>query len=85
MHKPALIFNQPTMRNRYTIEVNCYSGHTYAQRPQSFIWQGKRHEIQDVEKSWLEPEERHFLVHTTEKELFHLCYNEIHKEWTLIE
>jgi len=22
------------------LKVNCYSGHTYAERPESFLWQG---------------------------------------------
>ena len=67
------------------LKVNCYSGHTYAERPQSFLWEGVEYEIEDVEKAWLEPEERHFQVRTRDNKLFRLCYNEVVKEWSLTE
>jgi hypothetical protein len=68
----------------YSVIVDCYSGHTYPERPVSFLWQGVRHEIRDIEKSWLEPGERHFKVRTVMNKSFHLCYNERHEEWSII-
>ena len=65
--------------------VNCYSGHTYAERPESFIWQGIECEVEDIERAWQEPGERHFQVRTRDNKLFKLCYNETQKEWSLIE
>ncbi len=37
------------------LKVNCYSGRTYAERPESFQWQGVEYEIKEIEKEWLEP------------------------------
>ncbi|MFC1986190.1 hypothetical protein ACFLWC_04265 [Chloroflexota bacterium] len=67
------------------LKVNCYSGHTYAERPRSFEWQSTDYEIEQIEKAWLEPGERHFQVRTKNNKLFQLCYNEVETQWSLIE
>jgi len=45
--------------NTNSLKVHCYSGHTYAERPLSFEWQGTEYEIAEIEKAWQEPGERH--------------------------
>ena len=67
------------------LKVNCYSGHTYAEEPRSFLWEDVNYEVAEIEKSWQEPGERYFLVRTRDNKLFKLCYNESQKQWTLIE
>jgi len=67
------------------LKVNCYSGHTYAQRPKSFLWEDIEYEVDETEKAWQEPGEKHFQVRTKDNKLFHLRYNEVEKEWSLIE
>ena len=67
------------------IKVNCYSGHTYAESPRSFEWEGMDYEVTDIEKSWVEPGERHFRLRTGDNKMFRLCYNEIEKQWSLVE
>ena len=68
-----------------TLKVKCYSGHTYAERPKSFEWQGVEYEVEQIEKAWQEPGERHFQVRTGDNKLFQLCYNEKDEQWSLIE
>jgi len=67
------------------VEVKCYSGYTYAQRPVSFTWQGKEYEVEDIEKEWWGPGERWFLVKTKDNKHFKLCYNEAQDEWSITE
>ena len=67
------------------IKVNCYSGHIYAEQPRSFLWEGIEHEVETIEKVWLEPGERHFQVRTKYNKMFQLCYNETEDQWSLIE
>ena len=67
------------------LKVKCYSGHTYAERPKSFQWEDKEYEVQEIEKAWLEPGERHFQVRTKDNKTFRLCYNEAKDQWLLIE
>jgi hypothetical protein len=67
------------------LKVNCYSGHTYAEEPRSFEWGGIEYEVGEIERAWQEPGERHFRVRTRDNKLFRLCYNEIQKQWSLIE
>jgi len=67
------------------LEVKCYSGHTYAERPKSFEWEGKEYEVAKIEKEWQEPNERHFQVRTGDNKLFRLCYNEAEERWSLTE
>jgi len=37
------------------IEVRCYSGHTYAQEPRSFVWRGREYAMESIERAWREP------------------------------
>lgn len=63
--------------------VKCYSGHTYAEEPRSFGWGGKEYEVAGIEKAWLEPGERRFLVRTGDNKVFQLCYNETDNRWSI--
>jgi len=67
------------------IRVSCYSGHTYAERPTSFEWEGTGYEVDEIEKAWQEPGEKYFQVRTKDNQLFQLCYNETNKQWSIIE
>jgi hypothetical protein len=67
------------------LKVKCYSGHTYADRPQSFLWEGIQYEVEEIEKEWLEPGERHFQVRTRENKTYQLCYDEARNRWSLTE
>ncbi|RLC63930.1 MAG: hypothetical protein DRI01_04315 [Chloroflexi bacterium] len=73
------------MLNNKSSKINCYSGYTYAERPKSFLWQNVEYEVEKIEKAWQEPGGKHFRVRTRDNELFQLCYNEIEKQWSLIE
>ena len=67
------------------LKVNCYSGHTYAEEPRSFLWEGIEYEVEKIEKAWQEPGEKYFRVRAKDNKLFQLCYNETEKQWSLIE
>ena len=67
------------------IRVKCYSGHTYAEEPRSFVWDGVEYEVAEIERAWQEPGERHFQVRTKDNKLFQLCYNEAQDKWSLTE
>ena len=67
------------------LEVRCYSGYTYAERPRSFRWEGEEYEVEDIEREWHEPGERHFQVRAGSSKLFHIWYNETKRQWSLIE
>ena len=66
------------------IEVKCYSGHTYAQRPVSFVWRDTEHRISKIETEWLEPGKNFFRIVTEDEKVFELCYNEAQDKWWLI-
>jgi hypothetical protein len=66
------------------VSVACYSGQTYAERPLSFEWQGRRYEVAETEQAWREPGRRCFRVVTAAEERFILCYKEAQDKWYLI-
>jgi hypothetical protein len=37
------------------IRVECYSGHTYAQEPRAFEWEGRPYQVERVVKRWRTP------------------------------
>jgi len=71
--------------NKHSLEVICYSGHTYAERPQSFLWHDTEHKVKTIEKEWREPGKNSFKVITDRGKSFELCYNETNDEWSAVE
>jgi putative sterol carrier protein len=67
------------------IQVHCYSGHTYAERPRSFLWQGTEYKVEEIEKAWQEPGKKLFKVITEQGKLFELCYSETEDRWSATE
>lgn len=67
------------------VQVTCYSGHTFAERPESLIWQGLGHKVKRIEKEWQEPGARLFKVLTEDSRFFILSYNERGDEWSAFE
>ena len=68
-----------------SLQVTCYSGHTYAERPQSFLWQGEEYKVKEIENAWQEPGKRLFKVITEKGKPFKLCYNEANDQWLATE
>jgi hypothetical protein len=71
------------MTGQQLLQVKCYSGYTYPERPDSFLWSDEEHKISRVEKEWREPGKRFFTVITEDEKLFELCYNETRDQWWL--
>ena len=67
------------------VQVTCYSGRTYADRPASFVWQDKQYEVKEIEREWQEPGEKHFLIKTEDDRRFELCYYEGQDQWSIAE
>ena len=67
------------------VQVTCYSGHTYAERPVSIVWEGIEHKVKQIEKEWQEPGARLFKVVTEDSRVFILSYNERGDEWSAFE
>ena len=66
-------------------QVECYSGHTYAQEPRAFVWQGRRFEVEAVETRWRTPEGPAFRVRVQSEGVFELRYHEIEGRWSLAQ
>jgi hypothetical protein len=71
------------MQSDVTHHVECFSGHTYAQRPVAFVWQGERLEVSEVEAEWHTAEGKRFWVLTSAGERFELYYLTAEDEWTI--
>ncbi len=64
------------------VHVTCFSGRAYAGRPIFYTLEGTTYSIHSVEKEWLEPGTKHFLVCTGDEQYVELCYNEQTDEWS---
>ena len=70
-------------------DVHCYSGHTYADRPSSFDWQGERHVIARIESTTRTLDRDSgvvgmlFSVLTTSGRRFRLTYEAAKDRWTI--
>ena len=65
--------------------VECYSGHTYAQEPRAFVWQGQRFAVKAVEGYWRTPEGPAFRVRVQSEQVFELRYCEGEDRWSLVK
>ena len=85
-NKPRKIFDFAGLAESQDMKIPakvwCYSGHLYAERPDSFLWEGEVQRVEEVKKVWLEPGERHFLIRSG-RGLFELCYHELADEWSV--
>lgn len=68
---------------REPVQVECYSGHSYAQEPRAFTWRGERRVVAAVERAWRTPSGPHFCVHTQDGTRFELAYDEQADKWQL--
>ena len=71
--------------------VECYSGHTYAQEPRAFEWEGLRYQVERVVKRWRTPAGPGFRVEVSGisnlnsliSNLVDLTYLESTDQWTM--
>ncbi len=63
--------------------VECHSGHTYAQEPRSFDWEGQRQVVVEVVARWRSPAGPAFRIRAAAGGLFDLGYDEAEDEWTI--
>ncbi len=74
-----------------SVQVECYSGYTYAQEPRAFEWRGRRYEVKRIVKRWRTPEGPGFRVEIAGisdlqppiSKLVELIYLEAEDTWTL--
>ncbi|MBN1483094.1 MAG: hypothetical protein JXA37_00085 [Chloroflexia bacterium] len=64
------------------VQVRCYSGRRYAERPLSFSWRGQDIAVQEVLAWWREPAGPAFRLRT-EMGTFVLLYEESSDRWWL--
>jgi hypothetical protein len=67
----------------FPVEVECYSGYTFAERPTAFTWLGQRYQIERVLKQWRSPHGPGFQVVTSDGARFQLLYHEPNENWVL--
>ncbi|MEE8390114.1 MAG: DUF6504 family protein [Anaerolineae bacterium] len=61
--------------------VECYAGYHYPERPRAFLWEGKRLEVEKVERQWRTPVGPLFRIRTTDNYHFTLAYDEAADTW----
>ena len=73
----------------HPIRLACRSGRSYADRPTSFVWNGERYDIAGIEREWLEPGAKHFIVKAAiagnpeSEKRCHICYDTREDLWRL--
>ena len=65
--------------------VECYAGHSYAERPKAFCQDGKRFEVQAIEAEWRSPEGKHFRVSVKNNGVYELIYHPDRDSWQIRE
>ena len=78
-----------------SVQVECYSGYTYAQEPRAFEWQGRQYTVVRVVKRWRTPTGPTFRVEVAARDsqvsnlephlpnLVDLQYRELEDTWTM--
>ena len=63
------------------MQVTCISGSRYAERPTGFIWEGEMLVVETVAAEWVTPDNRGFVVRTSDGRIFELVYFYQPDEW----
>jgi hypothetical protein len=63
------------------VKVFCHAGYRGEEYPKSFQWETNRVEIEEVEKCWLEPDFRFFLIKSKGGRRFLLRCREMDSQW----
>jgi len=61
--------------------VDCYSGHTYAQEPRTFVFVSERRVVTRMCKRWREPAGPRFKVLADDGATYVLAYDEATDQW----
>jgi hypothetical protein len=64
-------------------QVECYSGHRFAEEPRGFTWHGVRYVVEELQETWRSPRGLHFIVRTADCQRFELTYDEITDVWNV--
>jgi hypothetical protein len=67
------------------VQVECYSGHAYAQEPRSIVWRGFRVKVLRIEYAWRTPDGPAFRVRIDNDAVVDLQYVESRDEWLLTD
>jgi hypothetical protein len=67
------------------VDVACYAGSRYPQRPLRVTWRGAERDVLAVEREWQEPRRRCYLVRLEGDRLLRLSYYERNNRWTAAE
>ncbi len=62
-------------------QVECYSGHTYAEEPRALIHESSRYDVVEVERRWRTPRGPCFQVRAATGERFLLAYDTATDSW----
>jgi len=69
------------MNTNDSVSVECYSGHTYAQEPRAFVFNGVKRVVTAVRRRWREPTGPYFEVVADDARVYVLAYDEALEEW----
>lgn len=65
------------------VDVECYSGFTYAQSPRAVYWNGERQEVAAVEAAWTTPQGKQFWVRAVSGVRLALAYDAARDDWAV--
>ena len=63
------------------VNVECYSGTSFAERPVALTWNGERLSVESVERAWQTPDGLAFIVKITDGRRFELIYSAPNDQW----
>ncbi|MDP2948416.1 MAG: hypothetical protein Q8P22_02620 [Chloroflexota bacterium] len=66
------------------VEVACYAGSRYPERPLRVTWRRVQRLVVEVERQWLEPGKHCFLVRLEGDLSLTLCYDVANDRWTCL-
>ena len=65
------------------VEVECYSGYAYPERPRAIIWRNERYVVRSLLRTWRAPEGPHFELTLEDGSRQELTYDEEEDKWWL--
>jgi hypothetical protein len=75
--------SDPDLKEPFDIEVSCYSGYRYGERPVSFKLLEKNFAVKEIIDQWYGEDYLYFKIRADDQRIYLLKYDQAKDQWSL--
>jgi len=75
--------SKPAPKEEFQIEVSCYSGYRYGERPITFKLLERTFPVKEILDQWYGPDYLYFKIRTEDRKIYLLKFDQAKDQWFL--